>query len=151
MAKKFTTTNIFCKFHPKIVKLACPKCYAINVWRMRRHTCEGDRQELRWHEEILISHCTEELFARKPQDICLLCQKRPTPLPHIEPCNMSGMPCLPCLVSWTFSNKLYGVCCKYENNYFGKLPKMFRRLPTTRNLMTSMQCFLMSLFPCQAI
>ena len=32
------------------------------------------------------------------------------------------------------SNKLYGVCCKYENNYFGKLPKMFRRLPTTRNL-----------------
>ena len=45
MAKKFTTTNIFCKFRPKIVKRACPKCYAINVWGMRRHTCEGDRQE----------------------------------------------------------------------------------------------------------
>ena len=59
--------------------------------------------------------------------------------PDID-CNMSGMPCL---VSWTFSNKLYGVCCKYENNYSGKLPKMFRRLPTTRKLMTSMQCFLM--------
>ena len=117
MAKKFPTTNIYCKFHPKIVKLACPKCYAINVWRMRRHTCEGDRQELRWHEEILDSHCTEQLFVRKPQDIC---QKCPPPLPHIDPCNMSGMSCL---VSWTLSNRLYGVCCKFKNNYFRNFPK----------------------------
>ena len=150
MAKKFPTTNIYCKFHPKIVKLACPKCYAINVWRMRRHTCEGDRQELRWHEEILDYFCTEKLFVRKPQDICLLCQKRLTPLPHIEPCNMSGMLCL---VSWTSLTNFMVFFANMKTIILENFPKCSEGFQQLAIFMTSMQlqCFLMFLFPCQAI